>query len=659
MLKTLYADRVIPKESKDMPVRIKIKFYSVHDMSSAYHLMTAETVFQNWNVHIQSTDINILLELYNMKKYIDAGMRLSQWSDSQFAEYKKKCTDVPKILSKFCSSISDTNLEEIYNATDRDYTDDFWQLLCTYKAYQRISEDVLGQLLNSSNYAVWEILSHKELVRIFGQVIAEHLSQNEQTAERLISRFLAAHEQNSNQLYFPDEFSQEMRDTVLNDFVEREEANIDYLQLLEQAQSSKEFPLSDRLRLKARKKKEALQGKFFSGSVGMSYGAKVAFKSIPDGSIEESYKDGFISCAYSREWIKENKDFPTLLNNFIYLFRYVDCCFRCSFVSLQSELGELERYLTVKGKRDYLHGIVFSLKRELSLLQIATYNQELKRINISLEDIFRWFYEDYLKDEFGAKGFTYTPPSEGTTLAEKCKLLSTAIDGVLKQYRLYCEDGFVDRELLEMSSEHIVFSKLSGMLDNKYVYANSDDLRKEMFFLFSDQSLMNYTKKTRSTYKSLPQLLLSEKMKRDDFAESQHQNLDWLIKRLSVIISEDGTLSLNNGRVYVLKDLFCNEVICPEYYDQKLREQVDFLEKAGDVRYENTLFSKTEQDYLNYILNKSEFSNGLDLRNRYSHDTNSLNERTQNQDYLELQKIMVLAIIKINEEFCAKAKHNM
>ena len=72
----------------------------------------------------------------------------------------------------------------------------------------------------------------------------------------------------------------------------------------------------------------------------------------------------------------------------------------------------------------------------------------------------------------------------------------------------------------------------------------------------------------------------------------------------------------------------------------------------GDISYTETLFSRPEQDYLNYVLNKSEFSNGLDLRNRYSHDTCSLDEKVQRQDYLELLKIMVLIIIKINEEFC-------
>lgn len=51
---------------------------------------------------------------------------------------------------------------------------------------------------------------------------------------------------------------------------------------------------------------------------------------------------------------------------------------------------------------------------------------------------------------------------------------------------------------------------------------------------------------------------------------------------------------------------------------------------------------------------KKEYSNGLDLRNKYAHDTCPLDEKTQQYDYWELQKIMVLIILKINEELCLK-----
>ena len=76
--------------------------------------------------------------------------------------------------------------------------------------------------------------------------------------------------------------------------------------------------------------------------------------------------------------------------------------------------------------------------------------------------------------------------------------------------------------------------------------------------------------------------------------------------------------------------------------------------KSNDLVVENTLFSRMEQEYIAYMLNVQKFNNGPEIRNRYAHGTNSLDENAQKQDYIELIKIIVLTIIKINEEFCLK-----
>ena len=54
------------------------------------------------------------------------------------------------------------------------------------------------------------------------------------------------------------------------------------------------------------------------------------------------------------------------------------------------------------------------------------------------------------------------------------------------------------------------------------------------------------------------------------------------------------------------------------------------------------------------MLNKSEYSNGLDLRNKYIHSTYPLDTQQQEQDYISLLKILTVVILKINEEFCLK-----
>lgn len=221
------------------------------------------------------------------------------------------------------------------------------------------------------------------------------------------------------------------------------------------------------------------------------------------------------------------------------------------------------------------------------------------------------------------------------------------MDGIFKQFRMYVQDGEIDRELFEMSSEHIIFSQLPSFIKNKYAYVNNQQIQNEQFLLFSDQSSLRYTEKERGKYKSFYELLLNKKMKLSDFADFQKKDIKWLIECGAIIIQENNFLTLNKSRTFLLKDLYDHDVICVQYYDQ-LEDWIDL----NELRITGSLFSEPEQDYLNYMLNKSAFSNGLDLRNKYSHSTYLSDEKIQLIDYIKLLKIMVLIVGKINEEFC-------
>ena len=630
-----------------------IKFYSAQDWGAGHHLRKVEDLLKTFEPQTLLGSIDECLELYNVKKFIDAGLRFPEWSDVMVDSFKDKCRKIPGLIGKFLGAVNDSNILDYYDMMNGVYEDNFWEIACEYKLYERISAEKLDKLLSAQPRALGYALRHKKIVLHHGKVLSSQLEANVHTAERLMSHYLVAHENDQVACYFPSEFTQEKRDQILWQYVESDDANPNYLALLWQAQSTAEFPVSDRLRLKAKKQHEAATEKLFAERPGMSYGAEIGFTSRPDYSTDESYTDRIYHALYSREWLKDNLDYPTLLNNFIYLFGYVDRSFRCAFTSLQSKLGVFERHLGIKGVKDYQTGVAFNMDRMRTILQMQAYKQELEKLDVRIEDIFKWFFEVYLQEEFGAKGFTYTPPSEHTTPAEKCKLLAISIDGVLKQYRLFLEDGFVDRELLEMSSGHIVFSEIRSMVDKKYAYSKSDELQREQFILYSDQSIVTYTDKTQSRYDNLPKMLLLEEMAMEDFHEYQQGSLNWLLKRGTIGQEPTGKLTINKGKVVVLKDLFANEVVCPSYYGQWASE-IQALVVSGDMEYENTLFSRPEQAYLNYMLNKSEYSNGLDLRNKYSHDTCSLKEEVQIQDYIELLKIMVLIIIKINEEFCLR-----
>ena len=112
-----------------------------------------------------------------------------------------------------------------------------------------------------------------------------------------------------------------------------------------------------------------------------------------------------------------------------------------------------------------------------------------------------------------------------------------------------------------------------------------------------------------------------------------------------------GTIKLVMPRAAILKDLFEHDVLCVYYCNSELPQIKDMV-NSGDLKVKSTLFSQPEADYLDYILNKSKFSNGLDLRNKYIHSTYPKNETEQQSDYLQLLKLMVLVISKMNDEFC-------
>lgn len=77
------------------------------------------------------------------------------------------------------------------------------------------------------------------------------------------------------------------------------------------------------------------------------------------------------------------------------------------------------------------------------------------------------------------------------------------------------------------------------------------------------------------------------------------------------------------------------------------QQEIDEMIEEGLLIYENTLFAKPEVEYLNYILNNSEFDNALGLRNKYLHG--SVVEENE-IDYFYALIILVIYVIKINEE---------
>jgi len=201
-------------------------------------------------------------------------------------------------------------------------------------------------------------------------------------------------------------------------------------------------------------------------------------------------------------------------------------------------------------------------------------------------------------------------PSKDCNYLEKCRTLLPEIDSCLKQYNYYVEDGLIDSELLVISSTHLLFKNVKSLLKSKYVYPIGQKFNLISYYLFSDQCMLGYVEKIKEKYSSFYDLIINENIKEDEIVRYEQNSLKKLIDDGYIIIDENGYIQFqNNKQILILKDITENEVISYWKLSKSERMEVDNLVKKGILKYDSSLFTKLEQDYLNYYLNKANFIN--------------------------------------------------
>lgn len=631
-----------------------VKFYSASDNSIGYELRSAEPILEAFNPEKEYSDVNEVLELYNIQQLIEIAY-LPEWSEQTKQRYHALLPRFRSVIGRFFSRINDENFKEIRDSVCLSYWGDFWEVFEKYKTYLRISKEVFSDFLNEPETTLTHLLHHKELVKHFDHEFAEKMRQSSQTARLIVAKHLEKHLEPVT-YYFPKELQPEEYHDILQRSIDSGEAGIHMLQLLENAQSSKECPVSDKLRQSARHAAKEFWNKRSDSVVKSDYSISLSICEQPEWKkVTQQEHDWDIR--YDARWLVNNLDHPTILDNFIYTFEQFDICGRSVLYARDYQAGVFERFCQTRGVKDYPTNNAFNFLEALTTMQTGAYYSFLYSRNIHLDDVFKWFFEEYLPKEFGVLGFRFNPPSVNTTPVEKCRTIASEMDGVLKQFRMYVEDGQIDWELFTMSSSQIVFSEIPSFHPRKYAYITDGVCKAAQKLLFSDQSILVVTKKIAGKYKSFYRMLTHEKIYRSDFEHYQDSAIQMLIDQEYIVSKDNNLLATNDIRCAILKDAYENMVLCPLWVPQ-WQDEIDKMFTAGDLHYESTLFSKPEAEYLNYMLNKSNASNGLDLRNKYIHGSYLSDDNVAMSDYMRLLKIMVLVIGKINEEFDLRDKVN-
>ncbi|MDU0895113.1 MAG: hypothetical protein E7A85_07640, partial [Anaerococcus sp.] len=386
--------------------------------------------------------------------------------------------------------------------------------------------------------------------------------------------------------------------------------------------------VTDKIRLEAKNNYEELVSIHISNKSGIKMGPTVGFADIDDYVLidtSDMFEPKFI---YDRKWIAQNLDYPTILNNFIFLFEFTDSYFISNFPSKDYEISSIENLMIIKGERYYKKGLYFDIKESKSDLEIMAYYNELKNLNISLENVFNWFFEDYLYEEFNATGFKLNIPTEKSSYIEKIRTFCEQLDSTLKQFTIFVNEGEINPDLVKITRNTPLLEAIPSFNNKKYGYIKDNKLIDIINLIFSNQSPLAYNKDTKSDYNSFADLIKLERFTIDDFDDYQKNYIKLIIEE-EIIIEENKILKFDVDAFKLLDYYYHNHVICLTYY--KNNKFLKKFIKDEKINFEGTLFSREEVNYLNYILNDRSYDNGLSLRNKYLHGSYYVENEEENK----------------------------
>ena len=625
----------------------RVVFYSKQDLSYDRNLQNAELIIENFNSE-KVFDINDTLELYQIKLYFDNNIYRSVCSKENKENYTLIVNSFWNTITAFFIKINSDNISKYFNSIDYEYYESFWTLISQLSVHKSISSDSLKEILKNSRFHIRQLLKQKNIVNHFSKIIKDFLMDSTESAELLLSQFEEDHILSKKpKLFFPTSLKDSDKESMISKYLDLPNANLNYVKLVI---NSRTLKLSDRTKLKAKRLEKKQNDDFFKNENGTSHRVQVSLSKDQNEPYKLENQNGQLTHSYSEKWLNLTKSNENIFRNFSFLFKYINAQGCIELVSKNHEIDSFERTF-MRSKNEYLISFKFHGKSLLSHIQLAIYLHYLNENEINIESVLSHQINQVLNERFEIKGLTISFASQNATPLEKIRFIAPELEFLIKQYQCYVEEGFIDFDLIKISSSQLHLSKVSSKLNKKYVYGQGEEYLRLKYYFFSNSSMSNYIESFKEKYRSFYQLLTSENIGYEDFQDYQKRDIDYLISNKYLYKDKDGFMRIKNQElVFIIGKLHYEDVLNFWHYSEEIRNEILEMEKKEMVKFENTLFTIEERKYLNYYLNKKEFSNGMDLRNKYLHGTNSSSEDGQQNDYLRLLKLIILVIYKIKDD---------
>lgn len=638
----------------------RIKFYSVHDLlrfENIENVVKIISEFDEQNIYT----INDIIELYEIKLHFDHDLSLASWTADDITSYKAVVKRMWTVIVRYFQTINDDNFIKIFKELESwKIEDTFWKLISILKTYKQISHETIKALRTTTKVHVHLILHFENLVNYYQDEIRKLLLDDSKSAELILSEYIQEQKFDSRKLYFPKCLTLKDREDILLKYLDSPTPNLNYVTLILNTKKQDHLYVSAQTKRKAKKVEKRLKEEMINDAYLIVAGVNVFFCDFQDNPVIYKSENNIDSYSYSKDYIFRYDNPCYYLNIIANLFEYLDeqCCI--SLVSKPSDLNFLESS-SISSKYEYKTGIVFFRKDQLSLRQIASFEYEIQQDRkTSLENIIHYYITEYIQSKYNIKGFRFKTPSKESSYLEKIRMLLPELDSFLRQFMILCEESVIDHELLEMNSEQFGLSQIPSLIQNKYVYKNQYILTPQINLFFSNQSVLcHFDSLANKEYNCFYDIIVNETINYNELYNFQKEQIDLLIESNLVTKHQNGNIEIiNENNIFILEQLYNHGVLNYWHYDENCREIIDQYIKEDVLYVESTLFNKFECDYFNYFMNMKDFTNGMDLRNRFLHGTNPVSESEIHYSYFVLLRIIILTILKVDNDLLLNSKIN-
>jgi hypothetical protein len=636
----------------------RVRFYGVNDLATGFHIPRVVELLEVFDPASPPTSISDILELHNVQKYLEHGLLPMTLSDEERAHAKLKIPEIRRAVAQFFVATDNTNFDRTVAGVSHEYHVDLLNLLAQHNVLERCDGATTLPALSAAGVHLGDMLANKKLVRTYDAELRTQLCGSPQGAEHLVRKHLQ--DDTGVDIYLPSSLTAGDARRLLESYIDSEHANPNYVGLIATAKENPRIGIDAKLKLRAKRRNDEITKKFFDENKGFMSGVEVGISADQEEPVvfEIDTSEGFVSKhTYSSQWLDETCDNPSILNNFVYLFEFVDRQSLLVLPSYPANLGVMERVIGTHGRTEYRVGAAFQAVDRSTLLQTHLYYRFLETKGIDLEHVFAWFFEEYLVEEFGALNFTFTPSSPGSSYLQKVRHLFAEMESVANQFVLFAQDGELDRDLLSMGSTQVRYRAIPSLLEGNYVYSSdSAEIASVLHLMFSDQSTLTYINEDLKA-DNTASLLLTNTIMYDDFKDYQKPALDYLIE-LNVLEDAGTRIQLADvERFIILRALFTTQAASYYRLSPAGRAEADALVAKGWATRSSSLLTQAEGKYFNYNLNSVDFSNGPALRNKYLHGSQATGdgEDAHYNAYITGLRLTVALIIKMNEDFCLSA----